>query len=739
MTNLFSAVSTEGSKKPDGKVRRWLSELDEADKREKDWRKEATKLVDLFECEDRKENQFNILYSNTETLAPVLYNNLPRPVVQRRHRDDNPLGQIAAKVAQRTLEFLLDNDIDSYTPFDKLMEQAVLEALVPGRGVVRYKYDATFDEAGTVTYETVCGEVVPWDRFYHGYAKQWKDVPWIAFEHFMTREELERNFPETGKDIPLSVTSAASEAQDEDERGMGGEDSTPSLGHVFEVWDKETKTVYFVAPALPEQFVKVVEDPLSLSGFFPLPQPLAFFPKIRSLVPATLYSAYEEQAKELNRVTVRINKIIAALKVRGFYDSTIEGLDKVFEAADNTLVPAENVAALQQGQSLEKAIWLMPLEKLIAVLQQLYLQRQQIKQVIYEITGISDILRGASVASETATAQNIKNQWGTLRLKRWQKITSIFARNGLRIMAEIAFTKFSQPTIAAMVNMQFPSAEQKQQAQALLGQIQAQGAQLPPEMQQQLAQLQGIAASPSWEEILGELSSDLQRAYSIDVETNSTVDAEATEDKQNISEFLNAIAQYLNGIAPMVQQNIMPFDAAKAILLAVTRRYRFGLDVEDEIRKMQAPQQPQMPPEIQKKMEEVGKAEEQLQKDAADLEAAKREFEQEKEFALREIEMTKQMALKELEFESKEKDLELNLAGKELEHGLALKQAAIGEQEKKAAEASQVREKEKGESGEAAALQETRQALTSFVETLAKMQSTPKRARKLPDGTWETF
>mgnify|MGYP007030750010 FL=1 len=101
--------------------------------------------------------------------------------------------------------------------------------------------------------------------------------------------------------------------------------------------------------------------------------------------------------------------------------------------------------------------------------------------------------------------------------------------------------------------------------------------------------------------------------------------------------------------------------------------------------------------------------------------------------------MAKQMALKELEFDAKEKDLELNLAGKELEHGLALKQAAIGEQEKKAAEASQVREKEKGESGEAAALQETRQALTSFVETLAKMQSTPKRARKLPDGTWETF
>lgn len=90
---------------------------------------------------------------------------------------------------------------------------------------------------------------------------------------------------------------------------------------------------------------------------------------------------------------------------------------------------------------------------------------------------------------------------------------------------------------------------------------------------------------------MGLLADDLQRNYHIDIETNSTVDAEATEDKQNLGEFLNAIAQFMNGVAPLVQQGVLPFDAAKAILLAVSRRYRFGPEVEDDLKKMQAPQQ----------------------------------------------------------------------------------------------------------------------------------------------------
>lgn len=569
----------------------WMKEINAARKREKTYRADASKIVELYEGDKKDQYQFNILYSNTETMAPALYNTVPTPVVERRFKDEDPLGKMACQVMQRSLKYLLDDGMAEYATFDELMKSAVLEALVPGRGVTRFKYDAQIkttartptDEDSSTSYESVsgelvCGEEVPWNRFLHGFAKKWKDVPWIGFEHFMTRPELVDHFgTELGNAIPLNDVES-----EEDEKKADAAAADAQVAHVYEIWDKKTKKVYFLCPQYDNSVLKKVDDPLGLSGFFPCPRPLAFVQKINTLTPVTLYRFYEEQAKELNAVTVRINKLVRALKVRGFYDATVEGLDKLLEADDNTLLPAENVAALQQGQSLEKAIWLFPLDKLITVLQQLYLQRNQVKQTIYEITGIADIMRGSTSASETLGAQEIKNQWGTLRLKKSQKEVARYSRDCLRIMGEIAMTKLSVPTIKAMTGLPYPTGVEKQQAQVVVGQAQAAGLPPPPELAQ-------TAAAPSFDEVVGLLRDDTSRSYRIDIETNSTVDAEATEDKQNIGELLNALAQFLNGVQPLVDAGALPFEAAQGMMLAIVRRFRFGPELEDQLKLMKPP------------------------------------------------------------------------------------------------------------------------------------------------------
>ena len=121
-------------------VKTWLAEISGALKREKSWRKEAREAVELYEAGKCEDNSFNILYSNTETLAPALYNSVPRPVVERRYRDEDPLGLLAGRVVQRTLEYILDTDLNDFTTFDEGMQSSVLEALVAGRGLVRVKY-----------------------------------------------------------------------------------------------------------------------------------------------------------------------------------------------------------------------------------------------------------------------------------------------------------------------------------------------------------------------------------------------------------------------------------------------------------------------------------------------------------------------------------------------------------------------------------------------------------------------
>lgn len=666
MSILDTSPESE-QKKAAALVRSLLSEVKGALKREDKWRKAAREAVRIYEAGKEEENCYNILYSNTDTLLPALYNSLPRPQVERRFKDEDPMGLLASKVTERTLEYLLDTDLGDQGTFDDTMSDSVLSALVPGRAQVWVKYDATLvdkpltlgenesedeGEPGealeneTPTYEavegeSVCTEFVPWDRFIHGYGKRWQDVPWVGRIHVMTKAEVEDNF---GVEVAAKVdftASASGTDKDEDDADRKERETTDArFATIYEIWHKRSKKVFFLCEGYPDAPLKVVDDPLKLSGFFPCPKPLLFVKKVSSLVPSTLYSTYAAQAKELDRVSQRINKIVLALKVRGMYDATVEGLDKVLEAEDNVLIPAVNVAALQQGQTLEKALWLVPIDKLINVLQQLYAQRQQVKQVIFEITGIADIMRGSSQASETLGAQKIKNQWGTLRLKRTQREVQRFARDLLRLMAEVAVTKLSAETLKKMTGLPLPLAAEKEQAQATLQQLQAQpqppqmpgqppapGPQIPPEVQM-------AASLPSWEEILTILQDDIQRSYRIDIETNSTVDLDATEDKEDISELLNAIAQFFNGVGPMVQSGSLPFDGAKAMLLGVVRRFRFGKDVEEVLMKMQAPQ----PQEDPKAAMEKQKGDLELQRMQMDNQAAKDKSAQEARIASMEME-----------------------------------------------------------------------------------------------------
>ena len=587
-------------------VQYYTNLIQEAKDREKDWRKLGRDLVSLYECEEDAKAPFNILYANTEIMAPAIYNRLPTVVVKRRFEDADPLGKVAAEVAQRTIQYLIENDDPSYTTVDELIKSSVFEALVPGRGIVKVKYDAEYKEveegeAEDVSYETVCLEEVPWDRFICGYAKKWADTPWIAFERFMTEEELEKLLGEEKKYlldlIPFNASSEALKA----EKDAFSETSQTSvkLTHIYEIWDKEEKKIVFICPDY-EEVILESEDIFKLKGFYPVPKPLKFFNRISGQMPQSLYKSYKSQAEELNRVTVRINKIIEALKVRGFYDSSIENLAELMSSEDNTLIAAQNVNKLE-GKSLDNVIWLMPLNELVGVLQQLYIQRGQIKDIIYEIIGMSDIIRGSSVASETASAQQLKSQWGSMRLKTLQKEVARYSRDILRLLGELGLTKLSQKTIAGMTGVDLPTEEEKTLLARQLQELQTASipqapmtegqppAEPDPQIQAQMQQIQDRLSKFSWEQVLGVLQDDLQRNYKIAVETNSTIEVEASEDKQQVSEFMNAFAQFMNGVAPLVETGMMSFDVAKAMMMAIVRKYRFGGEVEEQLDQMQAP------------------------------------------------------------------------------------------------------------------------------------------------------
>ena len=70
---------------------------------------------------------------------------------------------------------------------------------------------------------------------------------------------------------------------------------------------------------------------------------------------------------------------------------------------------------------------------------------------------------------------------------------------------------------------------------------------------------------PKWADVLGMLRDDTQRAYRVDIETNSTIAPEASEDQQQITEMMTAMGQFLNGVAPLVSKGVMPFQIAQSM------------------------------------------------------------------------------------------------------------------------------------------------------------------------------
>lgn len=623
--------------KPNSTVLYWINEIHAAKKREKEWRRVGDRVIEI--CYGEKEDTpFNILYSNTETLLPALYSAIPRPVVDRRFRDEDPVGKEAARAGERGLAFMLDTNIEGYETFDQGMRAAVLDALLPGRGVTCVKYDAEVGELPTESVddeepageeeaekdelegtpytksELVCVDARSWNRVFFGYAKKWSKVPWVAYEEYVDRQEATRLF---GEAIAARLKYAEIGKDDEEDKKENDDKGQRKLACIYQIWDREGgKKIRYVSEAYKEAFLKEEDDTLGLTGFFNCPKPLQFIERSNDLKPTPLYILYEQQAKELNQLTIRITRIVRAIKARGLYDSALgDDLGKIMDSDDNELVPSDKSASIAAEGGIANAIWFLPIEQLVKTLQQLYQARESCKQTIYEITGIADIMRGQTAASETLGAQEIKNQWGTLRLQRLQKEVQRYARDLLRMMLEIAANKFSEETWAKMTGLPYLTEQQfgDLQKQAAAAQQAAQAG--DQQAAQALQQIQQQLQTPQWSQILQLLQDDLQRAYRIDIETNSTVVPEAVEDQKNIADVMNALGQYLNGVGPLIQRGVMPFQAAQSMMLAIVRRFRFGPEIEDYVKQMAAPKPQDDGSQQKAQMEQQKHDQEMKQKD----------------------------------------------------------------------------------------------------------------------------
>jgi hypothetical protein len=590
----------------------WLDQIDAYDSKFSSWEKRSKKIIKRYK-DDRANkggSRFNILWSNIQTLRPALYASPPKPNIDRRFQDDDDLGRYAALVLERSVSYFVNK-----ATFNDVMTQATLDRLLPGRGTTWIRYAPTFKqvqitedaESGTdnnePTEELYGEDVIPdyvhWQEFGHTWARTWQEVRGVWRKVYLGRAECIKRFGEkVGKQIPL------------DAKPIGKEESTTTeisnKATIYEIWDKSTREAIWIHRNMPDELDRV-KDPLGLEGFFPCPKPVYATLTNDDLIPTPDFYLYQDQANELDELTARISMITKAIKVAGVYDGDAQGVDRLLtEGVENKLIPVSQWAVFAEKGGLQGVFSLLPMQEIVGTLNSLYEARESVKQIIYEITGISDIIRGATNASETATAQQIKGQYATLRLDDSQKDIARFAADMVRIMTEIIAEHFSMDTIKQLSGIKLLTNQEKQQilaqqqqAEIMAQQAQATGQQLPPPppIPEDVAELMEM---PSWEDVEGLIRNNAARCFRIDIETNSTIKTDQEAEKAARVEFLTAAGGFMQQAITM-PPDIQPL--AMEMLMFGVRGFKVSRELETSFEtamakiKKQLEQPPAAPPE----------------------------------------------------------------------------------------------------------------------------------------------
>ena len=503
-----------------GLARRWAADLEMGKKTDKDFIEAGRKIVKRYRDQrglSDSARKYNILWSNVQTLAPAVYAKKPQAQVQRRFKDADPVGRCASQILERALQF----EIDHYSDYDSTIRNNVLDRLLPGRGVAWVRFEPateggesdeqiTDDQSSHSMGKYECSpcDYVFWEDFRHSPARTWEEVSWVARLVYMGKDEGIERFGDIFQDAPLAHEPIGIDEMKSD--GMAADQiDRMKKAKVWEIWCKSERKVYWHAEGF-QQILDVRDDPLGLEGFFPCPKPLYATLTTDTLCPVPDYKQYQDQAKEMDELTGRISLLVKAVKVVGVYDASHEGIQRMLnEGVDNQLIPVSTWAMFAEKGGLKGAVDFLPIDMVLQALAGLYQAREQVKQTIYEITGLSDIIRGASVASETATAQQIKSQFASLRLKHLQADVARFASDLLRMKAQIMCAMYRPEVLVAMSSM-----DSSKDAQYI-------------------------------PQALELLQNDVLRAFRIEVATDSLVELDEAGEKAARMEFLTAAGGFI--------------------------------------------------------------------------------------------------------------------------------------------------------------------------------------------------
>lgn len=551
-----------------------------------------------------QDSELDLFWASYEVMKPAVYARAPQPVV-------SPLFKDGKRLDNTTAEFLERASVSVFkrTNINDLMCLLRDDVLFTGRGTPWMRY-----EGGSSP--KVCAEY-RWRRdFLYEPTRTWEACGWVAAASWMTRKEMRERFSKHSGDAYLDAKFELRREKDGDTNHTEEERASTRRAKVWEVWHKADNRVYWVTDGV-DVFLDDSEPYLEIEGFFPCPRPAFGTLRRGSLIPTPDWLRYQVHFSKISELTRRIYSLLNSVRMKGLIPaggSVGDAVEALIRSDDDSiLIPVEAAAMMQQGATGFVA-WL-PLAEIAAAIQGLIEARAELIRNFYELSGISDIMRGDTEAQETLGAQELKAQYGSIRVREKSMEMQRIAADMVNIAAQIIAQKFPQSELEAMTQMDLPTrsdinkqikgiekaAEQElralatkaqEMAEQMGGQVepgQAQQAQqqfiqeqqqITAKYAQQLAEAEQLVAI---EDVMKQLRDDRTRSFVFEIESSSTILTDELQEKRSRNEFMAEFAgaqQALMGMAAMGEPGAK---LAGAMMKFVLAPYRVGRELDGAI------------------------------------------------------------------------------------------------------------------------------------------------------------
>jgi hypothetical protein len=651
---------------PVGQYKRWNKELTDAKEWFRHFQKKGEKVVKAY-LDDRKDTnesvgvtytKLNLFHANITTLMSMLYGRIPKVEVTRRFADaDDDVARVAGEMATR----ILNNDIEvAGEDVASVFRSGLQDRLIPGLGSarVRYQYESSKETIPAITHPETGEEQAPsyeqeniTDEWVDIVYTHWKDliwspcriyseIRWKAYRSYMGKDEFKERFPKAKLDkVTFSTKGPLSKP---DSKGANYQQA-----EIWEIWDKSKRCVYWYTEGYQET-LDHKEDPLELEGFWPDPPPLVSNVTTTKYLPKSDYEISQDLYREIDELETRITLLTQACKCVGVYDKANEGVQRIFnEGVENQLIPVENWGQFSEKGGLKGSIDWVPIEEVANVIGILSQKQQEKIQQLYQVTGMNDVMRGAAQTEGTpvsATERKIQANYGSIRIEALQNEFARWVSDIQQLKLEIICKHYQPECIIQQSNIK----------ETMDGQN--------PQTVEAAIQL---------------LKDPAQLRWRVNVRPESLAIADYAQLKQDRTEYLFGLAQFMQSAAPMIEQK----PESAPYLLQLLKWGMAGFRGSSEIEGIfdQAINALQKTPPQQKPDPEAEKAKAEMQMKQMEMQA-KMQMEKEKHASEMQANQQKndlEMKKLEAEFAFMQKEFDLKFQMMQAELGAKLQEKEI--------------------------------------------------------------